>query len=368
MPQGGKLTIQTTVVEWDESHAQWHPGAHVGPYVALAVSDTGAGMNEETRRHIFEPFFTTKEVGKGTGLGLSMVQGIVAQSGGYIEVYSEPDRGTTFQIYMPSVEDTPADSEKLETGPAMGGKETVLVVEDQAEVRKYTAAALMAYGYQVIQAADADEALLRCEREQGRIDLVLTDVVMPNLSGGELANRLGKRWPGIKVLFMSGYTDNAIGHHGVLEEGAEFIQKPFSPEGLAIKVREMLVAPDRPARILVADDEAGIRGFLRMVLEDGGYEVIEAADGKQALKEMRAGRVDLAILDLVMPEQEGIETIGALRKEAPDVGIIAMSGAFGGQFLKVARLLGAQAALMKPLSADLLLAKVAEVLKSRPVR
>ena len=169
---------------------------------------------------------------------------------------------------------------------------------------------------------------------------MLTDVVMPNVSGRELADRLEKLRPGIKVLFMSGYTDDVIVHHGVLEEGAEFIQKPFSPEELAGKVRAVLGPPAPAARILVADDEAGVRGFLRAVLEDGGYEVIEAADGKQALQQARAGHVDLVITDLVMPEQEGIETIQALRREMPGVGIIAISGAFEGQFLKMAETAG----------------------------
>jgi PAS domain S-box-containing protein len=365
MPGGGKLLIETAGVGRDESYARSHPEARAGRYVMLAVSDTGVGMNEETRRHIFEPFFTTKEVGRGTGLGLSTVQGIVEQSGGYIDVRSEPGHGTTFTLYLPRMEDVAADAGMPEAVPAAGGKETVLVVEDQAEVRKYAAAALRAYGYQVIQAANADEALLLCEREAERIDLVLTDVVMPNLSGPELANRLEKRWPGIKVLFMSGYADDAVMHHGVLEEGTESIPKPFSPDQLAIKVREVMGAPKRRARILVADDEAGVRSFLRTVLEDSGYEVIEATDGKQALKQARAGGVDLAIMDLVMPEQEGIETIRALRRDVPGVGIIAISGAFGGHFLKTAHLLGADAVLNKPVSAELLLARVAEVLKPR---
>jgi hypothetical protein len=322
-------------------------------------------MSEETRGHIFEPFFTTKEVGKGTGLGLSTIHGIVEQSGGYVEADSEPGRGTTFRIYMPRVAEAEADSGQPEAVPAMGGQETVLVVEDQAEVRKYAAAALTAYGYQVMQAANAGEALLLCERECDRIDLVLTDVVMPSMSGTALADRLKKRWPAIKVLFMSGYTDDTIVSREVLENGEEFIQKPFCPEELAIKVGRMLVARDGPARIVVADDEAGVRSFLRKVLENGGYEVIEAANGREALEEARAGGVDLVITDLVMPEQEGIETIRALRKDAAGIGIIAISGALGGQFLEVARMLGAQAVLSKPLSADLLLAKVAEVLKSR---
>ncbi|MFI5381934.1 MAG: response regulator, partial [Tepidisphaerales bacterium] len=195
--------------------------------------------------------------------------------------------------------------------------------------------------------------------------LVLTDVVMPNVSGRELADRLETLQPGIKVLFMSGYTDNVIEHQGVLDEGAEFIQKPFSPEELARKVRAVLGSPAPLARILVADDEAGVRGLLRAVLEDSGYEVTEAADGKEALKQALAGRVDLVITDLVMPEQEGIETIQALRRDVPGVGVIAISGAFEGQFLKTALLLGADAVLSKPVSAELLLARVAEVLKPR---
>ena len=366
MPQGGKLLIETASVELDASYAQSHPEARAGRHVLLAVSDTGVGMDEETRQRIFEPFFTTKGAGKGTGLGLPMVEGIVAQSGGHIEVYSEPGHGTTFKVYLPRVEaEAAADAGMPEAALALGGAETVLVVEDQAEVRKYAVTVLEAYGYRVIQAQSAGEALLALEREPERLDLVLTDVVMPNVSGRELANRLDKLQPGIKVLFMSGYTDNVIVHYGVLEEGAQFIQKPFSPERLATRVREVLGPPKRPARILVADDEAGVRSFLRTALEGGGYEVIEAADGRQALKQARAGGVDLVITDLVMPEQEGIETIQALRKEMPGIGIIAISGAFGGQFLEMAQTLGADAALTKPVSAELLLAKVAEVLKLR---
>jgi hypothetical protein len=367
MPHGGKFTIETGLVEWDERDVQLRPGARAGPYVMLAVSDTGVGMSAETRGHIFEPFFTTKEVGKGTGLGLSTIHGIVEQSGGWVEADSEVGRGTTFKIYLPRVVDAQAECGKPEAVRAMGGRETVLVVEDQAEVRKYAAAALKVYGYQVMQAADADDALLLCERECERIDLILTDVVMPSMSGTALADRLKKRWPGIKVLFMSGYADDTIVNHGVLENAAEFIQKPFSPDQLAIKVREMLMGPDGPARIVVADDEAGVRSFLRKVLEDGGYEVMEAANGKEALEEALAGGVDLVITDLVMPEQEGLETIQALRKDPAlaDIGIIAISGAFGGRFLELAGVLGAQAVLSKPLSGELLLAKVREVLKPR---
>jgi CheY-like chemotaxis protein len=241
MPRGGKFGIETGFVEWGASEMQSRPGAQPGPYVMLAVSDSGVGMSEATRGHLFEPFFTTKEVGKGTGLGLSTIHGIVEQSGGYVEAESELGRGTTFKIYLPRVVGGEADPGEPEAAPASGGHETVLVVEDQAEVRGYAAAALGAYGYQVIQAENAEDALLLCGREGEHVDLILTDVVMPSLSGKELADRLKERRPGIKVLFMSGYAADAMVHHGVLQEDAEFIEKPFSPDQLAIKVRRMLV-------------------------------------------------------------------------------------------------------------------------------
>jgi hypothetical protein len=252
-----------------------------------------------------------------------------------------------------------------EAVPKIGGTETVLVVEDQVEVRKFAAAALHDYGYGVIQADNAGEALSIFERERGRIDLVLTDVVMPILSGRELADRLRKRWPEIKILFMSGYTEDAALRDGLVEGKAEFIQKPFAPEQLARKIRKMLIAPDRPVRILVADDEVGVRSFLRTVLEDGGYEVLEAVNGKQAVEKVRAGLADLLITDLVMPEREGIETIRVLHKEAPGLGIIAISGTYSGPLLSVARLLGADAVLSKPVTPELLLTSVARVLKLR---
>jgi CheY-like chemotaxis protein len=238
MPGTGRLLIETAHVERDDSFARLHPEARVGHYVMLAVSDTGEGMDEETKKRIFEPFFTTKAIGKGTGLGLAMVQGIVAQSGGYIEVYSEKGSGTTFKIYLPALTDEAAEAPVPTAIQAQEGTETVLIVEDQAEVRKFAAAVLKKYGYRVIPAENADDALLSCERE--RVDLVLTDVVMPHVSGRELADRLEKLQPGIKVLFMSGYTGNVIEHHRVLEQDSHFIQKPFSPEELATKVRSVL--------------------------------------------------------------------------------------------------------------------------------
>jgi CheY-like chemotaxis protein len=238
----------------------------------------------------------------------------------------------------------------------------VLVVEDQAGVREYVAAALHAHGYQVVGAENAREALRRCEQQH--FDLALIDLVMPNMSGRELAGRLSSGWPGIKMAFMSGYAGDVIGSPGEPEAAIPFIQKPFSPEQLAAKVAGAIGDAERRARILVVDDEAGVRKYLRTILEGGGYEVIEAENGKQALDRARAERLDLIVTDLAMHEQEGIEAIRALSEDGSRIGIIAVSGIYDGQRLEFARLLGAQATLSKPVGSDLLLAKVAEALRS----
>jgi len=365
MPGGGSLLIETADVERDEIYSHLHPEVRAGRYIMLAVSDTGTGMDEGTRQRVFEPFFTTKEVGNGKGLGLSAAEGIVLQSGGHVNLYSEPGHGTTFKIYLPAVSQTAPAVLPSAPVPELDGTETVLVVEDQAEVREYAVKVLKGFGYHVIDVASGDAALRYCEWEHRRIHLLLTDVIMPNMSGRKLANRLREVRPQTKVLFMSGYTDDVILHNGMLEQGVPFIQKPFSPEALAGKVRAVLGPPSPRARILVADDETTVRGFLREVLTEDGYEVVEAADGKEAIDQARAGVVDLVITDLVMPEQEGLETIQALRKDVPGARIIAISGAFRGQFLKAAQLLGANAVLSKPINPELLLATVAEVLVRR---
>jgi CheY-like chemotaxis protein len=320
-------------------------------------------MNEETRQRIFEPFFTTKPAGHGTGLGLATVQGIVAQSGGYIDVTTEPGCGTTFKIYLPALAQASPHVASVATVPALGGTETVLVVEDLAEVRDFAVTVLQAYGYRVCQAASGAEALLLCARE--RIHLVLTDVVMPNLSGRELATRLETLRPDIHVLFMSGYSGNVNAPPGVLDQGVHFIEKPFSAEELARKVRAVLGAPSPAASILVAEDEAAMRGFLRAILQHAGYQVIEAADGMEALQKARSLHVDLVIADLVLPEREGLETIQALRREVPGVRLIAISETFGDQSLKTPQLPGADAVLGKPVNPEVLLATVAKVLNPR---
>jgi len=256
MLQGGKLTIETNNVELDEAYARRHVAVTAGHYVMLAVSDTGCGMDEETQSRIFEPFFTTKEAGKGTGLGLSTVYGIVKQSGGNIWVYSEPGQGTTFKVYLPYVDKLAEAMEKPTIAAAMPhGSETILVAEDEETVRKLACQVLRNSGYQIIEVPNSREALLASERYEGPIHLLLTDVVMPQMSGRELAKRLTSLRPTMKVLYMSGYTDDAIVHHGILEPGLAFIQKPFTPGTLARKVREVLDAVAAAQSILVVNDD-----------------------------------------------------------------------------------------------------------------
>ncbi|MBI3393021.1 MAG: PAS domain S-box protein [Nitrospirae bacterium] len=246
MPNGGKLTIEAADADLDEAYARRHVGVSPGRYVTLAVSDTGVGMDEETRARIFEPFFTTKEVGKGTGLGLSMVYGIVRQSGGHIEVYSEPGVGTTFKIYFPRVEETAPAGAGTAAGeiPALypDGKGTILVIEDEEEIRKLVRRVLSSQGYELLVASRGDEAVGVTEKHEGPIDLLLTDVVMPGMSGREAASRLTSLRPRMKVIYMSGYAAGAIARHGVLEPGTAFLQKPFTPDALLRKVREVLGA------------------------------------------------------------------------------------------------------------------------------
>jgi len=243
MPDGGELTIQTENADLDQILAGRHLGVRTGPHVMLAVRDTGRGMNEETQAHLFEPFFTTKDRSKGTGLGLATVYGTVNQSGGCVTVSSTLGKGTTIQVYLPRAEET---IEVVETPKALPeslqGSETIMVVEDDDAVRNMTREFLRVNGYFVVEARSAADAIQLMERHKRPIDLVLTDVVMPGMKGPELVERLANLRPGTKVLYMSAYTEDAVINFGMLGQGTAFIEKPFSPDELASKVRKILDA------------------------------------------------------------------------------------------------------------------------------
>lgn len=241
MPMGGKLTIETANVDFDDPYVSRHPGASKGAYVMLAISDNGLGMDSETQSHIFEPFYTTKEKGKGTGLGLSTVYGIVKQSNGFIWVYSEPGKGTAFKIYFPRHEGKSTKGViEIRHESRLRGSETVLIAEDEAPVRALASRILRDQGYTVLEVPNGMEALRIGTEYSGRIDLILTDAVMPGISGSTLVSRLEAIRPGIQALYVSGYTDNSIVHHGILDSHVNFLQKPFAVEGLVRKVREVL--------------------------------------------------------------------------------------------------------------------------------
>jgi PAS domain S-box-containing protein len=250
MPKGGRLTIETARVEIDDAYASTHLSVHTGPYVMLAVSDTGCGMDGDTQKHIFEPFFTTKEQGKGTGLGLSTVYGIIKQSGGHIWLYSEPAQGTVFKVYLPIAAETQADATVAPVRAALPrGTETILIVEDEPQIRNLAFDCLVYYGYDVLSSANGVEALELMERLKRPVDLVLTDVVMPKLSGRELSERIRAIQPTAKVLFMSGYTNDSVVNHGILDGASWFIQKPFTLDSLVRRVRQVLDSDGAPSSL-----------------------------------------------------------------------------------------------------------------------
>ena len=265
MPHGGKLTLETANVSFDQDSVGRNPELKPGAYVMLAITDTGRGMSEKVKAHAFEPFFTTKDVGQGTGLGLSTCYGIIKQSGGHINVYSEPGRGTTFKIYLPQVEPpTKIPIEHLDSPELPRGTETILLVEDDPALREMAATLLRRLGYTVLAANHGVEAMSLCHQpDTGRIDLLFTDVVMPHMNGKELADRVRALYPHTRILFTSAYTENAILHQGVSDKGMALLQKPFAPSALARKVRELLDAPDaapKTSGITTNSDEAKTLG------------------------------------------------------------------------------------------------------------
>ena len=362
MPKGGQIAIETGQGEIDRAAAS-ASAVRPGRYALLSVTDTGAGMSPQIRERIFEPFFTTKGSGAGTGLGLSTAYGIVHQSGGWIDVRSSLGAGSRFEIWLPLTDAEAVDA--VAPPPAADGgrgEETLLIVEDQGEVRRLALSILRANGYRLLEAENAEQALQLSAGYAGQIDLLVTDVIMPGLNGRQLADRLAKERPGLKVLYTSGYAADVIALQGSLEPGMAYLPKPFGAAQLAAKVREVLGAGRGPGTLLAIDDDPAVRGFLRQILAGAGYVVVEAADGKSGMSKIERQVIDLVITDLVMPEQEGLETLQRLRVERPNLPVIAISGAFGGSYLKTARRLGATAALAKPIDPETLLRAVREAL------
>jgi two-component system cell cycle sensor histidine kinase/response regulator CckA len=316
--------------------------------ILLAIADTGHGMDEATKARIFEPFFTTKEVGKGTGLGLWTVREVVQQSQGTILVESEAGRGTTFKIYLPCVhEEREAAPVSCAKSTASTGTETILVVEDDAALRELIREALEPAGYRILLAGNGAEALQIAELKKDDIDLLVTDVEIPKMRGTDLADRITASRPVMRVLYVSGYSDRHLAANGSFKPERAFLQKPFTCDALLKSVRDVLDMP-RQASIVIADDDPAIRKLLRDVLRTSGYHVLEAVNGKQAVDHIRREHVDLLVTDLVMPDQEGIETIGEVRARFPRLRIMAMSGGFGETFLNVARRVGADYVISKP--------------------
>ncbi|HEX8486868.1 response regulator [Sphingomonas sp.] len=329
MVEGGTLTIETANARLDEHYGAAHAEVAPGNYTVIAVTDTGVGMTRETLARVFEPFFTTKEVGKGTGLGLSQVYGFVKQSGGHVKVYSEPGDGTTVKLYLPRLmSEADTDDQPHHDGADRSARgQTILVVEDDEDVRAYTVEILRELGYSIIQAHDGPSALVTIERESGAIDLLFTDVVMPGMSGRELADHARALRPALKVLYTSGYTRNAIVHGGRLDKGVEMIAKPFTFKALAEKIADVLAAGSS-GRLIVVEDDPNVRMFAVEALVGAGYAVDEAATGSEALNRIRAsrGRYDAVVLDIRLPDGRGTSLAAELRALHADLPILIATG------------------------------------------
>lgn len=365
MPTGGLLLIGTARVDLDEEYCRHHPDLQPGQYAQVSVTDNGTGMSPETLKHVFEPFYTTNSPGEGKGLGLSIAYGIVKQSRGHIFASSELGVGSRFDIYLP-VSNKPAEAGTNREFTAVNprGRETLLLVEDEAEVREFLRSELAELGYQVIAVPDGPSALAESANGQVQIDLLVTDVVMPSMNGRELAEAMQRTYPEIQVLYISGYTEDAIVKDGVLEEGLNFLAKPCSAEELAQKVRTILDRPRLVKHVIVLDDDLQVREYLSEVIEEMGFRASGCGRAAEAISLLHSDQVDLLITDLVMPEQEGIETILRVKRLFPNLRILAISGFGGGNYLKMARALGADATLEKPIDAQALKSKIAELLKA----
>lgn len=344
----GRLTIEAGNAYLDDAYIRRHHEVKSGQYVLIAVTDTGSGIAPELLDQVFEPFFTTKSEGSGSGLGLSMVYGFVKQSGGHIKIYSEVGQGTTVKLYLPRSMEAEEQPHVSSEEPLRGGKETILVVEDDEAVRETAVSLLRNLGYTVLQAPDAQSALSIVESGIA-LDLLFTDVVMPGpMRSPELADKARQRMPHLAVLFTSGYTENAIVHAGRLDDGVELLSKPYTHEAMARKVREVLAAsqsahssenttaPDRrpaatdaigkPLRILFCEDDVAIRMTLRDLLEAKGHVVAEAASAEEAMALYSAENTDVLITDLRLPGCSGDELVRTLRKTNPHLPVVFTTG------------------------------------------
>lgn len=361
MPEGGQLIIRTATVQFNSNDTRTRPGLSPGLFVLISVTDAGCGMDASVMAHIFEPFFTTKEASKGTGLGLSTVYGIVHQSGGAIDVESKIGRGTTFRIHLPLSLEAPSAEPTIQTSAPVAAAATILLVEDDPMVRELTSVVLRRSGYEVLEASNAGEAVKHCRVFSRPIHLVLTDVVMPGLSGPETILRLKSIRPGMKTLLMSGYIGDTISRYGIPEPGIAFLEKPFTPALLNQKVAEVLRT--MPDAIVVADDDDSILQFIRAGLEMAGFRVLTAPNGVEALKLLQETRCLLLITDLMMPYKDGIDLAIEVRREFPGLPIIAISGASNLRAVSFATELKDVALLAKPFDKEQLLTLVGQVVQ-----
>lgn len=363
MPSGGLLEIETASRWLDEVD---HPtGTNLpGRYAVLSVSDNGMGMNAATLSRIFDPFFTTKENAGGTGLGLSTVYGIVKQAMGWIDVHSKVGSGTCFQLYFPECMSSQPQDCPVETEVAGDGDEEVLVVEDQAEVRRLTCEILVARGYRVHEASSGRQALALMANAARESRVIVTDVVMPGMNGPELYAELRKQFPRLRALFVSGYAGEQLRDRRSLGVGTDFLLKPFSPRALASKVRRLLNMPLRRHRIVVLDGRDSDGGYLTTILASAGYEVMEVYDEDGVERAMITGRIDLVIFYVVIASSTRLNPIIVLRKRLPDLRILLISGPLDGESVNVVETCGVWRSAATPITAENLLTLVYDAIAS----
>ncbi len=362
MPQGGILRIETSNIDVADAGAAPY-GLKAGRYVSLLVGDTGHGMDEETLSHMFEPFFTTNELGKGTGLGLPTVYGIVMQSGGEVAVESTRGHGTTMRVFLPRVPPT-LDHTVLpgQASTVARGTETLLLVEDEALVRELVREFLESAGYTVLDAPDAEAALLLAEANKHVIDLLVTDVILPRMNGADLSARVAALIPGMKTVFVSGYPGDAVFRDGSFDPRGTFLTKPFTRQVLTQKVREILdETPRAGVSVMVIDDDADIRRLLGHILRTAGYLVVETGS-PSGVEGSDAARIDVVLADVVANPRSRL-VLQRMRLEHPEAHIVLMAGAFGDRLLRDATELGMHATLQKPLNEQSVLAAVNDALK-----